>query len=104
MLFERFLKEGSRMGLIGGAPDIVILSVNPMLMFLATKYVWIFYFLGLAAAVVNTRAILPFVLMSLLFLEERGKPSVLIFAIGLLFLLANAMVFWMAFHVEGGIQ
>jgi hypothetical protein len=94
-------------GLLRGAKDITLLSFNPFLLSNLEKAGWLLLAAGFALSFLNTRAILPFSLLALLFVREREAPVYISYIqmIGLmLFLVVNMAWMFAGFYIYGGIQ
>lgn len=94
-------------GLFSGAPDIVFLALSPAFIFNGNLITHMLIIAGVGLSALNTRAIIAFALMALIFLKpkEHGIISTILLLVMLLISMgANLLYMWAGFMVEGGIQ
>lgn len=104
MIWDRFTAAN---GLIYGAKDLVVLAYNPALFMCMSDIGIIFALCGVAGSLINTRAMITFVLMSLLFLRPRkmSRLDLAIFVVvALAFLTINVAYLYSGFMIKGGIR
>ena len=104
MVFERF---SSLTGVLTGAKELVVLNVCPSLLFCSSSATLFFILGGLGGSLINTRAIMPFLLCALIFLENkeiRGWKLFVFMFFAFAWMSANVIYLFMAFRIKGGIQ
>lgn len=94
-------------GILKGAPDITALSLNPFLLLNLALPGSILLIAGALGSTLNTRIMLPFMLMALTFSipKKHSFPVALLQGAGLfIYLLLNMLMLYAGFYIPGGIQ